>query len=100
MEKYSFLLKPIFFIFSLLFATWLVVEIEKISPSDFGEYESYVSQEPYNPSEHFNDSIYKYQSRKYLKSICDGYKAGVVDSVSLDKKLHVFLETTKSALHN
>jgi hypothetical protein len=38
MKKYKFLFKPIFFIFNLLFATWLVFRIEKIQPSDFGRY--------------------------------------------------------------
>jgi len=40
MKKYKFLLKPIFFIINLLFATWLILKIEKLNPSDFGKYRS------------------------------------------------------------
>lgn len=85
MKKFHFLLKPLFFIISLLFATWLVVKIEKISPSDFGKYESYLSQEPNNP-ENFRDR------KQYLKSLCSDYKNGTIDSIRLDQELTVFLK--------
>ncbi len=88
MEKYHFLLKPIFFIFSLLFATWLVVKIEKISPSDFGKYESYVSQEPCKP-----DNLPA--NKQYLKNLCSDYKKGIIDNILLEQKLTFFLDSLK-----
>jgi hypothetical protein len=38
MSKYKFLIRPVFYIFNLFFATWLVIKIESVSPSDFGRY--------------------------------------------------------------
>lgn len=89
MKKYNFLLKPVFFIFSLLFATWLVVEIEKVSPSDFGVSDSNVNTEPEN-------SKTIYQRKQYLQNLCRAYKVGLIDSIKLDQKLINYLKTTES----
>lgn len=78
-------MKPVFFIFSLLFATWLVIEIEKIRPSDFGKYASHVSPEP-TDLENIMDR------KQYLKNLCSDYKNGILDSIGLDRQLTVFLK--------
>lgn len=89
MRNYSFLLKPIFFIFSLLFATWLVVAIEEISPSDFGQ-KAAPAQETTGP-ENVNGRV------KHLQNLCAAYKGGIIDSTALYQKLTIFLELDKSA---
>lgn len=89
MKKYTFLLKPIFFIFSLLFATWLVFEIEQISPSDFGMSQSAIAKGASVPK-----SIH--DRRQYLMDLCSAYKAGAIDSAKLNQKLIIFLKGTES----
>ncbi len=84
MKKYNFLLKPLFFIFSLLFATWLVLKIEKISPSDFNEYET-SGQKPTIP-----------QPQQYIKKLCMDYKKGIIDSTQLDQRLTFFFKSSKN----
>ena len=37
MKKFDFLIKPVFFTCNLVFATWLVLTIDRIEPSDFGQ---------------------------------------------------------------
>ncbi len=85
MKKYSFLLKPIFFIFNILFATWLTFKIEKITPTDFGRYRSLFEDE--KPAVHFIDK------KTYLKKICSDYKNNLIDSAALDLQLQLFLES-------
>lgn len=83
MKNYTFLLKPAFFIFNLIFATWLVFKIEEISPSDFGKYKSLFEDTP--------GSIgYK---KKRLKKIIIEYKAGKIDSIQLERQLENYLES-------
>ena len=88
---YNFLFKPAFFIFSLLFATWMVIKIEKIKPSDFGIDESPVIQ----PNHTLYDS-YMLNGKKYLENISTEYKAGKIDSIMLDKKLTIFLDSIRN----
>lgn len=83
MKNYSFLFKPIFFLFNLIFATWLVFKIEAISPSDFGKYKSLFEDPPGSPA-------YK---KKQLKKIITDFKAGKLDSLQLERKLETYLET-------
>ncbi len=84
MKKYSFLLKPLFFIFNLLFATWMVIFIEKTNPSDFGRHRSLFEDPPVmNPA--------KMEKKKHLAKICADYKAGLVDSIGLNTKLDAYL---------
>jgi hypothetical protein len=78
MKNYSFLIKPAFFIFNLLFATWLVFKIETISPSDFGKY-GRIFQEEYRPP--VSDK------KGPLKKLYRDYKNGLLDSVSFEKTL-------------
>jgi len=84
MKKYLFLLKPASFIFNLLFATWLVLHIEKIRPSDFGEYKSLFDPPTVSTPD-------KTKSKKYLKQIFFDYKAGKLDSIELELKLDKYL---------
>jgi hypothetical protein len=98
MQKYSFLFKPLFFICSLVFATWLVFYIEKISPSDFGRYEILFNSTPKPlPKETKVQNLITYgeQRQAILKKICTDYKAGLIDSIQLDQRLKIFLKSTE-----
>ncbi|HXB40645.1 MAG TPA: hypothetical protein VNZ49_08890 [Bacteroidia bacterium] len=84
MKKYKFLFKPVFFILNLLFATWLVFRIEKITPSDFGRYRSlFEDQQPVIQHHTFN--------KKFLRKLCLDYKTGTLDSIKLEQELDEFL---------
>jgi hypothetical protein len=84
MTEYKFLLKPLFFIFNLIFATWLVLKIEQIQPSDFGRYRSiFESKDQLNPE--------KLRQKKYLEKIFSEYKHGLLDSVQVAGKLEKYL---------
>jgi hypothetical protein len=90
MKKIDFLFKPIFFIFSLLFAAWMLMKIEKLNPSDFDDHKTHVSQK----SNKIPDSCLWNNRKKYLQNLCTSYKAGMIDSSRLDEKLTIFLEST------
>jgi hypothetical protein len=83
MKKYKFLLKPAFYIFSLFFATWLVFKIERIKPSDFGRYKHLFGERP--------KFIKSKLDKKNLKKLCIDYKAGVIDSLELERKIDKIL---------
>lgn len=85
MAKYKFLLKPLLFIFNLVFATWLVLAIEKISPSDFGQYEFLFEDSSPKPEK------VKAIRKDFLKKLCTDYKMGRLDSTGLEKGLERFL---------
>ena len=85
MKRYTFLFKPIFFIFSLLFASWLVLKIEKIRPSDFGKEKLLLENEPV-------PTVSKYDEQ-YLKNLFLEYKFGIINSKQLDEKLEFFLKS-------
>jgi len=103
-KGYAFILKPVFFILSLLFATWLTLYIERLAPSDFGKYEYIFSSEP-KPVQQApavqNTPVQEKQpikmhtgraiQREYLKKICADYKAGIIDSTDLDWELEKLL---------
>jgi hypothetical protein len=93
MKDYKFLLKPAFFIFNLLFATWLVLKIEKLAPSDFGRYKSMFEGGQIRPK-----GVPQYD-KYYLKKLADDYKSGVLDSAMFDLQLDQFIDaaTTKKA---
>lgn len=92
MEKYTFLGKPFFFICSLIFATWLVLKIEQISPSDFGKHKSLFERKAVK-------SIPQ-NSKHNLKIIFYKYKDGLIDSNQLDQQLEEFLTTLNVKLTN
>ena len=81
MKKYTFLIKPIFFICNLLFASWLVIKIESVNLSDFNQ-------------EHIEKEQYK-SDKQFLKKICLDYKTGIIDNVKLDQQLEQYLRTPK-----
>lgn len=97
MKKYKFILKPLFFIFSLLFTSWMVLKIEQLSPSDFGKYRSLfktVSDTAVvHPKKEIRLSVKKTKlfQKQYLKTLCIDYKTGVIDSEKLDRQLELFL---------
>ena len=87
MKRYNFLIKPAFFIVNLFVATWLVLKIEKIEPSDFGKHSSI-----FEPA-----SVPRVVSQKdkvYLHSLAREYKYGIIDSAGLDSSLSAFLAPT------
>lgn len=85
MIHYKFLIKPIFYISSLLFSSWVVLQIEKLSPSDFGRYKALFGGETrLQPVPSFN--------KQYLIKLCSNYKTGKIDSVQFDKQLQKLLD--------
>jgi hypothetical protein len=91
MKEYRFLLKPLFFIFCLFFSTWMVLKIEKISPSDFSRYSSL-----FESSKERTEKIAteKRKSKQFLKGLCIKYKAGILDSALLDRTLEEYLRAS------
>lgn len=85
MKKYKFLLKPAFFIFNLLFATWLVLKIEKLHPSDFGKYKSMFESSDVKPQPETRYDKY------YLQKLAEDYKTGILDSANFDLQLERFI---------
>jgi hypothetical protein len=85
MKDYSFLKKPVFFIFNLVFATWLVLAIEQMQPSDFGEYGSFFSPPPRPRKVSLDD-------KAKLQKLASDFKAGKIDSLTFDKELFEFLK--------
>lgn len=85
MKKYQFLIKPLFFIFNLLFASWLVIKIEEIRPSDFGMENQIKNNTPgiIQPCKQFKPDNIKME----LKILFENYKSGILDSTELDQKL-------------
>lgn len=90
MKQYSFLVKPLFYILTLLFATWLVIKIEKISPSDFGE------DSPDSINQRVHSEIVQ-DNKQYLYALCLSFKDGAIDSMELKEKLTLYLEVSKNA---
>jgi hypothetical protein len=90
MEKYKFLIKPLFFVFNLMFATWLVIKIEKISPSDLGRYKSLFDRAS-SPVYKVKPACPHREKSSYLKSLCSDYKKGVIDSAKFNRELESFL---------
>ena len=88
MKQYSFLFKPIFFIVNLILATWLVLAIEQVEPSDFGQYKSFF-ESPARPKK-----VYP-EDKARLKELAIRFKQGRIDESTLDKELEAFLEPVK-----
>ncbi|MFL5764121.1 MAG: hypothetical protein ACJ77K_09280 [Bacteroidia bacterium] len=85
MSNYKFLLKPLFFIFNLLFATWLVLKIEQIQAPD--------AIMP--PASTHNKPGSAGNEKAILRSLLWSYKAGRLDSIQLDNKIDDFLKGLK-----
>lgn len=88
MNQYKFLLKPIFFIFNLVFATWLVLKIEQISPSDFGRNRNF-----FEPAA--QPRIVTLKDQPYLLQLAKDYASGELDSVALRLKIESYLTVPK-----
>jgi hypothetical protein len=89
MKNYKFLFKPVFFIFNLIFATWLVIKIERLQPSDFGRYKYIFEHREARP-----DQVPQYD-KYYLKTLADDYKSGKLDSVAFDIQLEKFIDQAR-----
>ena len=92
MKKFSFLFRPFFFLFSLLFATIMVMKIEEIKPSEY-------SGSGINIPSKIHFSVVSKQEgggKNYLKNLIASYKTGKIDSIVLDKKLTFFLDSTQN----
>jgi hypothetical protein len=63
----------------------MVLTIEKISPSDFGNYKTLFENE-------LPPSVYK-SHKQYLKTLFFEYKSGALDSTKLDRKLELFFNS-------
>lgn len=74
MKNYTFLFRTIFFIFSLIAAVWMVLQIEKLKPSDFGKYKSVFE----TPTKQERNRVKIIKMQELMKQ----YKAG---NLSLDK---------------
>jgi hypothetical protein len=86
MKRYRFLIKPLFYIFSLTASSYLVIVIERVSPSDFSKHPSLFLPQAKPVAVQSNDS-----RMEYLKNICFDYKYGIIDSSTLDERISVFL---------
>jgi hypothetical protein len=91
MKEYKFLLKPAFFIFNLLFASWLVLKIEKIKPSDLEKANSLFNNE-------LKKSTGIIYNKEFLKTLFHNYKAGKIDSITFDKELENFMQNMQPSL--
>ncbi len=87
MKRYKFLIKPLFYIFSLTASSYMVIVIERISPSDFSKQPTLFMPQA-KPVAAVQANDYR---KEFLKSICFDYKYGVIDSSTLDERLSVFL---------
>jgi hypothetical protein len=84
MKNYKFILKPLFFLFNLVFATWLVFAIEKISPSDFGQYKHLFDTQK-DPMQ------IDRENKIHLMKLLQDFKNGALDSADVAGRLEHFL---------
>jgi hypothetical protein len=87
MKDYKFLVKPSLFIFNLLFATWLVLKIEQIKPSDFGS--GQFMQQHIGPNA---------SDKALLRNLLRNFKTGKMDSLHVDQEIdHVLMKLKGSS---
>jgi hypothetical protein len=84
MKEYTFLFKPFFFIFNLIFATWLVLSIERLKPSDFGNKKS-IFERP--------ATLRKVSEadKPKLRQLAYDFKSGKIDEATLEKEIDAFV---------
>jgi hypothetical protein len=93
MKKYKFLIKPLFFIFNLLFATWLVIKIEQLSPSDFGKFRSlFEKPEPVLK----NVPVY---DKHYILKLSEDYKKGILSKKLFEQELNIYLNNANEKIN-
>jgi hypothetical protein len=86
MKEYKFLFKPLFYIFSLLLSSWMVLYINETNlPQQHG-------QIPVASEEHLLGD------KNVLKKLISDYKNGHIDSVALDNQLDFFLDRSNNGL--
>jgi hypothetical protein len=92
MKRYKFILKPLFFIFSLTASSYMVLVIEKISPSDFGrQHNLFVADPPPIVQPVKSQARILNYSHQYLRNLCFDYKFGIIDNETLDERINTFL---------
>jgi len=84
MNNYKFLRKPFFFLFNLLFATWLVLKIEQIKPTDFGRNRNFFEPAP-------QPRIVTIKDRAFLLQMANDYAKDKLDSAALRLKIEAYL---------
>jgi hypothetical protein len=84
MNSYKFLLKPLIFIFNLLFATWLVFRIEQVSPTDLGMTDRKASANA-DPE----------TVRKKFRQLCIDFKTGRINSTQLEQEFDHLIQDLK-----
>jgi hypothetical protein len=89
MKKIDFLFKPMFFICSLFFATWMTLKIEQLQPSDFSRYTRLFE----------NEREIQERKRQILGTRKQGfkqlylqYRTGKIDSLKFEKELEEMLK--------
>lgn len=87
MKKYKFLFKPAFFIFNIVFASWLVIKIERLSPSDMGRFRSLFENKTKQPA-----PLPKDTGKYLLKKLCIDYKQGTIDNNTFDARLEKYMQ--------
>ncbi len=81
MKRFSSLLKPLVFIAQLLLASWLVLYIEKLQPSDFG----------HNKSLFINERKSMDAKQKEARAILLQFKTGSLDSATAISRINQLL---------
>jgi hypothetical protein len=95
MKRYRFLFKPLFFIFSLLFACWMVLAIEKVRPSDFGKYSSLFETNTtpiIKGRELFKREKDNLLKKNMILKLCSDYKIGKITTIQLNQRLEQILK--------
>jgi hypothetical protein len=89
MERYNFLFKPVFFIVSLLFSSWLVIQVERLQPSDLGRFEKLFDsgEKEEKPSPEY--------IRAYLHTLYRDHQEGRISDQVLTIEVYKFLEKLK-----
>jgi hypothetical protein len=82
--NYKFLIKPLFYIFNLLFASWLVLKIEQMKPSDLGRYGNLFTKPQVQ--------VVHSDAKTYVRKLFSDYNHGAIDSAQLRQKLETYLD--------
>ena len=96
MKKYTFLIRPLVFICSLVFATWLVFKIERLRPSDFGRYRAFLEDPSLlknkagAPWGKITDPVLLNERKEYLKRLFSAHYEGKISDAELEKELNEF----------
>ena len=92
MKDFKFLFKPLFYIFNILFASWLVIKIEKLHPSDFGRHGRLFETDSQPGYKTCNQKEFSASDKEHLKHLFLDFKSGKLDSAKLDTELTNFFK--------